>query len=46
MKENDLQKGLPVPDETTTPVPVFRMNVKISDFVIREDFSRFVAVLN
>jgi len=43
MKENALQKGLPVPDEAATRERVLRKNVEAPDLATLKDFFRFIA---
>jgi hypothetical protein len=43
VKEDALQKRLPVLDEATTRERVFRMNVEIPDLATLKDFFHFVA---
>jgi hypothetical protein len=43
MKEDALQKGLPVPDEAAVPEQVLRKNVEAPDLATVKDFLRFQA---
>jgi hypothetical protein len=43
MKEDALQKGLPVPNEAATRGRVLRKNVKFPDLATLKDFFRFIA---
>jgi hypothetical protein len=43
VKEDALQKGLPVPDEAATRARVLRTNVEVPDLATLKDFFRFVA---
>ena len=43
VKEDTLQKGLPVPDEAATRARVLRKNVEVPDLATLKDFFRFIA---